>query len=423
MKSKILIALLIAFSAVGIAQKKEIKKAEKALESGEITEANQYITQAEGMLGAADNDTKTQFYIAKGNITLSQAGKSDFNKMKAAAESFKMAAEMDSAGKYSTELNVASENLRNSLVNSAIDDQNAERYKDASEKLYMSYMASKKDTSDLYFAAGNLINAKDYTSALKYYKMLNDMGFTGATSEYVATNKETGEVKPFSSQSERDVMVKSGEFIKPEIRKADSKKAEILRNMTLIYLSQGEKDKATQLMKEARAENPTDVALMRADADMAYQAGDLNKYNELMEQVIASDPTNAELYFNLGVSSANLGLKDKAIGYYKKAIELDPDYTSAQVNMAALMLKEETAIVDEMNKLGTSTADNKKYDELKVKREQLFKDALPYLEAAANQGKASKEVLKTLINIYSQLGQDDKSKAMREKMEAMTDGN
>ena len=39
-------------------------------------------------------------------------------------------------------------------------------------------------------------------------------------------------------------------------------------------------------------------------------------------------------------------------------------------------------IVDEMNSLGMSKADSKKYDALEMKREGLYTEALPYLEAA-----------------------------------------
>ena len=50
--------------------------------------------------------------------------------------------------------------------------------------------------------------------------------------------------------------------------------------------------------------------------------------------------------------------------FYKKALELKPDYPSAQVNLGALILRDEMKIVDEMNSLGMSKADSKKYDAL-----------------------------------------------------------
>src|SRR5690606_34146339 len=123
------------------------------------------------------------------------------------------------------------------------------------------------DTSDLYFAAGNAVNGKDYDTALNYYQMLLDKGYTGATKEYVATNKETGEVDAFESENLRNIALKTGEYTKPEVRVTESRKGQILRNMTLIYIERGENEKAMALMKTARAENPKDVYLMRAEAD------------------------------------------------------------------------------------------------------------------------------------------------------------
>ncbi len=64
----------------------------------------------------------------------------------------------------------------------------------------------------------------------------------------------------------------------------------------------------------------------------------------------------------------------------KKSIELDSSYEASYLNIASVILEGESAIVDEMNSLGTSNADNRKYDLLKERREGLFLDAVPYLE-------------------------------------------
>ncbi len=280
-------------------------------------------------------------------------------------------------------------------------------------------MVTKKDTSDLYFAAGNAVNGQDYDTAIKYYQMLLDLGYTGATNEFVATNKATGQVEAFETENIRNIAVKSGEFIKPESRVTESRKGEILRNMTLIYIERGDTEKAKALIKTARAENPDDVFLMRADADMSYKMGDNARYNELMEKIVASDPENPELYFNLGISNDQLGNQEKALEYYNKALELRPDYEAALINLAALKLSGEDKIVEEMNSLGNSAADNKKYDELKKQREQSYKDALPYLEKARAINPSNQNVLKYLMNIYSQIGEDAKYKETKAKLEAL----
>ena len=415
MKTRILITGLAFVSAISFGQKKEIKKAEKAIQSNKYSEALTYLSEAEPMLGSADNDLKAQFYAAKGEALLGSGG-SDYTKLKKAAEAFTTALEMDP--KIETQLSVPLQNLRAALINGAVKDQGAGQYKMATDKLYTSYTVSK-DPSDLYFAASNAVNGKDYDAAIKYYQMVLDSGYTGETSEFVATNKETGEVEAFESENIRNIAVKSGQFIKPEKRVTESRKGEILRNMTLIYIEQGNNEKATALMETARAENPNDVYLMRADADMSYKMGNIARYNELMGKIVASDPENPEIYFNLGVGSAEIGNNEKAIEYYEKALELNPDYEAALINIAVLKLSGEDKMVEEMNSLGNSRADNQKYDELKEKRNALYTETLPYLEKALKLKPDSKEVVRTLMNIYGQLAEDAKYNEMKAKLEAL----
>ena len=419
MKTRILITGLAFVSAISFGQKKEIKKAEKAIRSNEYSEALTSLAEAEALLGSADNETKAQFYAVKGEALLGAAG-SDDAKLKASAEAFTTALSMDS--KLESQLAPQLQNLRAALINGAIKNQNAQQYKQATEKLYASYMVTKKDTSDLYFAAGNAVNGKDYDTALKYYQMLLDLNYTGAVKEYVATNKETGEVESFDNENLRNIAVKTGEFIKPEAKVAESRKGEILRNMTLIYLENGDNAKATDLMKAARAESPNDVYLMRADADMSYKMGDVARYNELMNKIVASDPDNPEIYFNLGVGSGEIGNNEKAVEYYKKALELKPDYEAALINLSVVKLSGEDKLVEQMNALGNSPADNKKYDELKEQRKQIYTETVPYLTKALELNPNNSEVIRTLMNIYGQLGEDAKYKEMKAKLDAMEKG-
>ena len=187
-------------------RKKEIKKAEKANKSNEYAEAMTYLNEAEGMLSSADNELKAQFYAAKGEAYLGSAGDNS-EKLKTAGESFQKAISFDA--NLEAQLSSSLQAIRAKLINSAIKDQNGEQYTLAADKLYLSYTISK-DPSDLYFAAGNMVNAKSYDEAIKYYQMLLDQDYTGETSEFVATNKETGEVESFDNENLRNIAVKSG---------------------------------------------------------------------------------------------------------------------------------------------------------------------------------------------------------------------
>jgi tetratricopeptide (TPR) repeat protein len=147
--------------------------------------------------------------------------------------------------------------------------------------------------------------------------------------------------------------------------------------------------------------------------------GDKDKYSKLISKAIELDPDNVDLVFNLGVSSSEEGDMVSAEKYYKQAISMDSSYSNAYMNLAVLVLDKEESIIEEMNKLGTSAADNKKYDELKVTRENLYKEAVPYLAKVLELNPADVEAAKTLMNIYSALGDDVNFKAMKAKVDSM----
>ena len=122
-----------------------------------------------------------------------------------------------------------------------------------------------------------------------------------------------------------------------------------------------------------------------------------------MSEAIEKEPNNPVLYYNLGVVSGELGEKDVAISYYEKSIDLDPTNENSYLNLVAVILDGEQDIVDEMNSLGTSRADNQKYDELKELREKLYKECVPILQDLISINN-NVEAIRTLMNIYGTIG-------------------
>lgn len=411
MKKNILSIGLSLLSIVAIAQKKEIRDAGKAIDKGSYAEAKTLLTQAESMLGDANDNLKEDFYVFKGKAYLGTGEGTSVKDLMAAADAFKKAKELGNT-------EAAAEGLAgvtNSLIQSAINDQNAEKYDMAAEKLYAGYQLNPKDTLYLYFAASNAVTAKDYDTALKYYEDLKDLGYTGIETQYVAINKATGEEEDMP-KAQRDLMVKSGEYTMPEDRVSESKAGEITKNIALIYIEQGRDEEAIKALETAKAANPDDVSLLQTEADMYYRMGQKDKYKELMEQIIAQDPTNATLYYNLGVTAFEMGDNDGAISYYEKALEYSPEMAEARLNIAAAILSNEAKIVEEMNTLGMSKADTKKYDELAEKRKDIYRKALPYLETVMENDPENLEAIRTTMNIYYQLGDNEKADALQAKL-------
>ena len=113
------------------------------------------------------------------------------------------------------------------------------------------------------------------------------------------------------------------------------------------------------------------------------------------------------MVFNLGVVNADKGNFNDAISYYNKAIEINANYTKAYLNAAALILDREGPMIEEMNSLGTSTADYNRYDELKIERENLYREAIPYLEKVYELENDNLNAARTLRNIFSALDETE----------------
>jgi tetratricopeptide (TPR) repeat protein len=413
MKTNIFTVALSFLSVAAVAQKSEIRDAGDAVEDGNYAEAKTELQTAESMLSEANEKWTERFYLYKGQAYLGSGENASLEDLEIAAEAFQKAQEMGNE----EEAVQGFEQVRNALVQSAINDQNTEDFESASDKLYYSYQLNKQDTLYLYYAAANSLNGQDYTTALEYYKDLKELGYDGSGVEYLATNVETGEEEIMSTKEQRDIMLKTGEYENPQERKIPSKKGEIAKNIALIYIQEGEDEKAIDAIKDAKAENPDNIALLQAEADVYYRMGNKEKYNELMQEMVKKNPNDPNVYYNLGVTAAELGDNEKAIEYYKQALEIDPEMTNARMNIVVAILAKERAIIDEMNGLGMSKEDNKRYEELEEERKEIYEQAVPYLEKVIESDPENENVIRTAINIYNQLGEQEKAAELKARLE------
>ena len=417
MKKQIVVALAILMGTFSFAQKKELKAVEKAIKSNNFAEAKSVLGQVESLIASADPKLKDKYYFFLGKALYANGAGSnvDFDK---AIESF------DEAGStYKVQINEIKSNMLNSLLTKANSSLEKKDYASSSKGFEHAYKLSPQDTVYLYYAASTAVNGQDFDTALVMYEELKKLGFTGIADEYYAFNKELGKEESFMSKQLRDVSVKSGTHIKPENRKSKSAAAEIVKNIALIYINKGDNEKAISAMKDARVANPDDLNLLLSEANIHFKMGNIERFKELMQEATTKDPKNPELQFNLGVISYESKDFASAKKYYQKAIDLDPKYVNAQINMAALILEEEQNIVNEMNSLGSSAGDDRKYDELKIKRQEVYKSAIPYLVSALETQPKNVDAAKTLMNIYSAIGDTTNYKALKEKVDALESAN
>ena len=410
------------------AQKKELRKIDKLVLESFWEEAKDELKTSKSLILSSEDKYKAQFYFYDAKVS------NELKDFKNAINSLNNLNKLNPNSNLPTKLELEYSNLgiviSNSVVNSAVTDNQNSNFLDAAEKLIMAYeMDIDKNIDYLYFAAGSAVNGKDYDLSLEYYVKLKNMGYTGIVDEYFVTNNETG-VEEKVSQTEYDLLKSSKDYSNPRIGQTESRFPEIVKNIALIYVQQGKNDLAEAAIKEAREIQPDDVSLLLNEADLYIRISNnsdndedrlfyRNKFKTLMEKAIELDPDNGILYYNLGVIYAEQGELVLAKEKYSQAIKLIPDYVDAYLNLVSVILEDEVSIVDEMNSLGTSKKDNLRYDELKVKREDLYRECVPLLEELLNVSPTNIDALNTLKNIYGVLGNNEAFMKIKAKIEEL----
>lgn len=422
MKSKyVILASALLISVATFAQKNELKEADKVLKKGEAQAALTILQGAESLIANAPDEQKAQFFFLKGNALLALANKNvdtDKNLSLAAAAYQELIATEKASGKskYSAEAATSIITIKNKLINSSIADSKADKHLESASKLYDAYLLDKKDTVYLYYAASTYVSAKNYDKALELYDVLKKLNYSGKGTNYLAVSKINGEEVGFATAAERDKVVKLGTHEKPRTEQIESKRGEIYKNIALILVQNGKVEEAKKAIADARVANPDDTSLTLTEANLYLETKDFEKYKKLISEVLEKNPNDEGLIFNLGVISGNAGNYVDAEKYYLRAIAIKPDYINAYLNLAIIKLDADKKIVDEINKLGNSEKDNKRYEALKKQREVLFKNALPYLEKATELDPSNKEVKTTLLSVYRALEMTDKAKELKAKM-------
>ena len=337
---------------MGFAQKDEMKTAEKALKDGDAAAAKAALVSAASTIDSAKEKDQAEYYALLGNANYELAKKGDVASFQSALDAYNKVIAVEEASGKEKYTSVAREKMGQmtaDLVNAAVEDNNNQKFAEAAEKLYMGYKLSPRDTVYLYYAASSAVNGQNYDEALKYYKELKDLGYNGESVTYTAVNVETGETETMDKAT-RDLYVKAGTHKDPQEEVSPSKKPEIVKNIALIYQQMGENEKAIAAYADARAENPDDVNLVLA---------------------------------------------------------IDPGYINALLNLSTTYVNEGNGLIDEMNALGTSKADIAKYDELKDKKDSLFREGATVLEDALQSNPDNESILTQLKNIYGALGDNE----------------
>ena len=420
MKNQILLLVALFICTATFAQKDELKAAEKAVKKNDYAAAAAEVGKAEALIAGADDKTKAKFYYLKGQ-TYAGMAKTDPSEANydAAATSFNSLFEVEEklgSSKYTALAEPTLTSMIEDISAKGIKSYQDKNYTAAKSELFQVFNLSPKDTVFLEYAANAAYLDKDYNTALNYFTSLKDLGYTGIITEYTALNNDTGERENLGSKTQMDLMVKTGTYSQPKTETSETKQPSIIKNIAFVYVEMGDTEKAIAAVKEARDVAPNDVNLILTEANLQIKLGNKEEFAKLMSQAIELDPKNAALYFNLGVITAEQGDMEKAKEYYEKCIELDPSYVDAYINLGSVYLEDDKVLVEEMNK---NLNDFDKYDQIKAKQSELYKEVIPFYEKAYELRPDDIDTVRTLMSLYENTEMDDKFKSMREKYESL----
>lgn len=263
-----------------------------------------------------------------------------------------------------------------------------------------------------YNAAISFHKGEDYKKALEIYKELIQDGYTGITTSWVGPEKETGEERTFKSKEEAEIQRKAGIITTYKEVKSPS----VERDLYLFTLNAlGLLKSHDPIIEVILDKNPNDTEIFDTASSVYMASGEYDLLlNKLVERT-KTEPRNATNFFNMGVIYKESGEEEKAVSAFNKAVEIDPNYKDAYINLAFMKLKKEAEYVEIINaNLGVSNKEKQTYKEYSAKRKALYLEALPYFEKAFNVDKNDAETAKLLRQAYQAAEMYEKEDQMRE---------
>ncbi len=341
-KHIILIGAIASFSLHTFAQNGKVTSGAIAYDGGRIEEAieklEEALSQKEDL--KEKNIPKAHYYLSSAYLAAAQdtvlASQYD-DPVEQAYMHYELAKETDTNGKYEKTIVLLEQNLWSSVFSEGVNAYNNDEYK-ASETLFQKATALNPEdyTSALMLGFSNWM-LQDSTKALETLQKTIDL--------YKASNPEEPVeqvVQAYlmvatiqSSRGETEAALKTlsdGQELFPASQDLKNTELSIYqRNPALAEEALAKFEKAVQ-------EDPDNVTLKLAYADMLYKSGDEEKAMNMFKEILEKDPDNLNANIQLGANYIN-----RAVQLSKKRSELtkEEDINKAQEQIIEVMKKAE----------------------------------------------------------------------------------
>ncbi|WP_124980767.1 tetratricopeptide repeat protein [Nonlabens xiamenensis] len=387
--------LFLAFAGLAFAQKKEMRKIERAIQKQDYSQAQSIFKEIDPASVEEDYLADYNFYKAATLIDLTGKNKASLEDLRTAEESMKIAIDKGYENKeYLSYVDTAINARKFELANEALAAQDRETALILVEEMYEK---NPDNLQMLYNAANIAYGAEKFDNALNKYQTLLDKNYTGVNTIYTAVNSK-GEVDQFSSKKVRDISVKTGSHNSPAEEKTPSNLGDIVLKTVWLYKNDQQMDKAKEVFETAVQEYPSDQSLQLAKADIYLTLEMMDEYKKASEELskTVKDPS---VYDNLALAALKKKDYDQAINYYSESLALESDNYPALVNVSNAYLEK-------------GNLDSTTYEE----QQELYKEAIKHLEKAHLMKPEEKGIIQTLISLYGVFEMEDKIAEMKAKL-------
>ena len=159
--------------------------------------------------------------------------------------------------------------------------------------------------------------------------------------------------------------------------------------------------KAIKLGYTANQVSEFQYACLGTSVQACMDANNMDGAEKLVEDAITSEPNNPKFQNLMGIFlERKTGNLEMALPFFKKAIELKPDYSDAQFNVGRYYYNQAAEVVKNNPDLMG--------DKLLEKTKPFYTEALVYLEKAYQLDSNNNDAKNALRNIYYQLGDQAK---------------
>jgi Tfp pilus assembly protein PilF len=387
--------LFLAVAFIAMAQKKEMRKIEKAIEKENFLEAFKVFKSIDENAVEEKYQGQYNFYKAAVSIDISSSQSVSLDRIRTTEQALKKAEDLnfDFDDTKSLVINsiqdkkfsLAGENIKNNDLDTAV------------MLLQEIYNIDTSNLNMLFNVANLRYDLAEYEKAQYNYQKLYDNNYVGGNVVYYAFDKSTKKNEVFQNIALRTAALKSGKYHTPSEETFDTHIGDIVNKLVWLLRRNDQLKEAKVLFDDALNKYPDDKSFILVKPDIYLNLGLMEEYKKSLG--VGSDITDPNALNNLGDAAFKAKKFDMAIVYYLKSIKSDDQSTYPHINLANTFI--------EKGNIKTTTNEDKV---------ELYKKAIIELELAHELDVINADVINGLIGLYGAFGNQNKIEEYKAKL-------